>query len=56
MNEKPVNKKPYQAPVVKKVHLEVKNSVLSTCRISGVDDQSGNSDCRVPAPYAVCSI
>lgn len=29
-----MNKKPYEAPAVKKVKLEVKNAVLSTCHTS----------------------
>jgi hypothetical protein len=34
MKKKNITKKPYQAPVVKRVHLQVKNAVLAACRTS----------------------
>jgi len=41
-----MNKKPYKAPVVKKVHLEIKNAVLSICHSSLVADPLGDVGCR----------
>lgn len=40
-----MEKKPYEAPVVKKVSLEVKNAVLAVCFSSTVAD-----------PYDTCTI
>lgn len=39
-----MNKKPYEAPVVKKVNLEIKNSVLGVCYSSTLSDPF--ADCR----------
>jgi hypothetical protein len=46
-----MNKKVYQKPVVKKIKLEVKNSVLASCRTSP-DPGSvlGNEGCTVFDP------
>ena len=42
-----MKKKQYKAPVVKKVHLEVKNAVLSICNSSLVADPLGaEGGCR----------
>jgi hypothetical protein len=45
---KPMNKKPYKAPVVKKVRLEMSTAVLSVCHSSLVgDDMTVPPGCRV---------
>lgn len=36
-----MNKKQYEAPIVKRVKLEVKNSILSVCFSSLIADPSG---------------
>ena len=47
-----MNKKPYKAPVVKKVHLEIKNAVLSICHSSLVADPLGaEGGCRITVCY-----
>jgi len=51
----PMNKKVYEMPVVKKVHLEIKNSVLSVCHSSMVGDaQESPFGCRCAG--ATCAI
>ena len=43
-----MNKKTYTAPVIKKIHLEIKNAVLSVCHSSMVgDDKDAAGGCRV---------
>ncbi|MDF1521018.1 MAG: hypothetical protein RQ728_06195 [Brevefilum sp.] len=43
-----MNKKKYEAPVVKRVKLEVKNSILSVCFSSLITDPSGlEIACRI---------
>jgi len=43
-----MNKKKYEAPVVKRVKLEVKNSILSVCHSSLIIDPEGLGDgCRL---------
>lgn len=44
-----MNKKPYEAPVVKKVSLEIQNAVLGLCFSSTVADPSDT--CRVAECY-----
>ena len=48
-------KKPYEAPMVKKVHLEIKSAVLSTCHSSMILDPMDpypgckqNGQCAMP--------
>lgn len=42
-----MEKKPYQAPVVKKVKLEVKNAVLAVCHASPNMDPQGPLPCSL---------
>ena len=42
-----MNKKPYQSPMIKKVELEVKSSVLAACRTSTSYNWSGARNCKV---------
>ena len=43
-----MNKKQYEAPIVKRVKLEVKNSILSVCFSSLITDPSGQElACRM---------
>ena len=44
MDEKP-DKKPYEAPSVKKVKLEIKNAILSVCHSSTNLDPTGLGGC-----------
>ena len=46
MNKK-LDKKPYEAPAVKKVKLEIKNAVLSVCNSSTNSDPNGGASCHV---------
>jgi len=46
-----MNKKKYEAPVVKRVKLEIKNTILSVCFSSLIIDPT--PDCRTP--IATCS-
>lgn len=44
-----MTKKPYQAPVVKKVSLQVKTSVLALCRTStDITSLGGINGCKPP--------
>lgn len=44
-----MNKKPYQAPQVKKVKLQVKNAILAVCHSSPLtsDPRSGEVPCAI---------
>ena len=42
-----MNKKPYEAPLVKKVTLEIKTAVLAVCHSSPVLDAKGLSNCII---------
>jgi hypothetical protein len=43
-----MNKKTYQSPAVKKVRLNVRASVLGTCRTSVTLDMQGFQTCKLP--------
>ncbi len=44
-----MNKKPYEAPIVKKVRLEVRNAVLAVCHSSpNLSPKVGAIACHVP--------
>lgn len=42
-----MNKKPYKAPEVKKLHLEVKQAIMATCRLSSqpLSNENAAVDC-----------
>jgi hypothetical protein len=42
-----MKKKPYQAPVVRKVHLEIKNAVLGNCHSSTNMDPATGPGCTL---------
>jgi hypothetical protein len=42
-----MNKKPYEAPTVKKVRLEVKNAVLGICNTSSAPDAITPPGCKI---------
>jgi hypothetical protein len=43
-----MTKKPYEAPVVKKVKLEIKNATLSVCHSSTDSTPDYGSGCKLP--------
>ncbi len=43
-----MNKKVYEAPVVKKVRLAIKNAVLSSCSTSAANTPGGVGNCYFP--------
>jgi len=43
-----MNKKSYEAPIVRKVHLEIKNALLSVCHSSMIHDNE-DFGCRTIA-------
>ena len=49
-----MNKKKYEAPVVKRVKLEIKSSILSVCFSSMIIDPA--PDCRIPGVCAAPEI
>jgi hypothetical protein len=50
-----MNKKAYQKPAVKKVHLDVRSAVLAVCRVTGdATSQMGNGDCRIEQALPKC--
>ena len=51
-----MNKKPYHAPVVARVELEVREAVLGTCRLSGVSTgRTEGSPCTIAVlPNPAC--
>jgi len=52
-----MNKKPYKAPVVKKVHLEIKNAVLSVCNSSMISDPiSEELGCRITGCFTPSAV
>ena len=42
-----MNKKPYKAPVVKKVKLEIKDAILAVCHSSTITTPKGSSTCEI---------
>lgn len=52
-----MNKKTYEPPIIKKVHLEIKNAILSVCHSSMINDSADiapgcrvNNTCALGAP------
>jgi len=51
-----MDKKTYEMPTVVRVHLEIKNSVLSVCHSSMIGDSSSTPEgCRCP-PLGICAL
>jgi len=44
-----MNKKPYEAPTVKKVKLVIQNAVLASCHVSPTNVIKGVASCAVTA-------
>lgn len=50
-----MDKKAYQKPEIKKVHLDVKSAILGTCRVSaGAPDRDGNTYCLIAGILDPC--
>ena len=49
-----MNKKSYEAPIVKKVNLDIKNAVLAVCFSSTASDPF--DECRIPDAVVVCYV